>query len=256
MILDATFDPPPVRSKLRLRFSLLALFVFMTLACLALAWLVQPKRFVATALFEVASVPPKLLEDAATTQFDEREYELFKNTQLAKLKSYYVLRSAIRNPGIAALPVLAGKRDPAAWLQEHLDVEFPLHGEILAIRLRGLESQADDMVQIVDAVAKAYEEEVIYAAKAQRLAIRDLKAASLRKLREEIKRKMQLLNETRSKSSGQSKHSADVRIWQLELDVLTGLLREGQLELERMDMESNAPARIRQIQPAMLGRAN
>ena len=50
MVDDEAAAPRP---KYRLRFSLLALFVFITLVCLALAWLVQPNRVVATALFEV-----------------------------------------------------------------------------------------------------------------------------------------------------------------------------------------------------------
>lgn len=43
-----------LRGALRVRYSLLTLFVLTTLACHALAWWVQPRRVVATALFEVA----------------------------------------------------------------------------------------------------------------------------------------------------------------------------------------------------------
>jgi hypothetical protein len=89
--LDELEQSPP-RSKLRLRFSLLALLAFVTVACLVLAWLVQPNIVVATALFEVAMVEPTLLGDESIDRFNEREFELVKNTQLAKLSSYYVIR--------------------------------------------------------------------------------------------------------------------------------------------------------------------
>jgi hypothetical protein len=138
------------------------------------------------------------------------------------------------------------------WLQQRLKVEFPHQGEILAISLRGPESQAPDLQRIVDAVAKAYQEEVINAERTRRLGTRDLKTMLLKKLRNEIEVQMKRLNEMMAES-GESKASVDVRLRQLELDVLTGLLSEGQLELQRMDIEANAPSRIRQVQPAVVG---
>jgi hypothetical protein len=252
MLPDATIEPVPHRSKLRLRFSLLALLVFVTIACLALAWLVQPTIVVATALFQVDRVQSTLSDGESSRRFDELEFELFKNTQIAKLNSYYVLNAALRQPGIAALPVFTGIRDPVTWLQQRLKVEFPHQGEILAISLRGPESQAPDLQRIVDAVAKAYQEEVINAERTRRLGTRDLKTMLLKKLRNEIEVQMKRLNEMMAES-GESKASVDVRLRQLELDVLTGLLSEGQLELQRMDIEANAPSRIRQVQPAVVG---
>ena len=154
------YEASAPRSKYRLRFSLLALFLFVTLICLALAWLVLPKRVVATALFEVSSSERKLMGDQP---YDEREFEIVKKTQLAKLNSYYVLQAAVRNPGVAALPVFQNQPDPVVWLQENLEVDFPEDGEILAIRLRGPEARSNDLVLIVDAVAKAYVDEVIFA---------------------------------------------------------------------------------------------
>ena len=51
--------------------------------------------------------------------------------------------------------------DPIAWLQDRLDVEFPENAEILAIKLHGTEEQAPELVAIVDAVANAYQREVV-----------------------------------------------------------------------------------------------
>ena len=173
-------EPPP--RTLRLRFSLLALLIFVTLACLLLAWFVQPNRVVATALFQVDSDKPLSLDKNAPRILDEREFEVLKKTQLALLKSNFVLTSAIRPPGIASLPVLQGKSDPVAWLQENLDLTFPQNGEILSISLRGTESQGRDLVRLVNAVAKAYKEEVIEKERMRRLADRDLLARNLEQL--------------------------------------------------------------------------
>ena len=77
----------------------------------------------ATALFQVDSAEPLTLGENAPRILDEREFEVLKNTQLALLKSNFVLTSAIRPPAIASLPVLQGKPDPVAWLQENLDLD-------------------------------------------------------------------------------------------------------------------------------------
>ncbi len=60
----ADYEATVPHSKYRWLFSLLALFLFVTIVCLALAWLVQPKRVVATALFEVEGSERKLMGDA------------------------------------------------------------------------------------------------------------------------------------------------------------------------------------------------
>ena len=249
----ADYEAPPRRSKHRLRFSLLALFLFVTLVCLALAWLVQPKRVVATALFEVSRVEPTLMGGEV---YDERELEVFKNTQLAKLRSYYVLQAALRNPGIASLAVFAGQRDPVSWLQEHIEAEFVGNSELLAIRLRGPEAHANDLTRIVDEVAKAYVEEVVFADAQSRLNSRDLKAMCLKKLREELTEKMQKLQDLKEDAGAKAGDSVEIKTLELDLVTLTEIVQETSRRLEREDIEASAPPRIRKVQPAVIGPDN
>jgi hypothetical protein len=244
----ADYEVTTPRPKYRLRFSLLALFFFVTIVCLALAWLVQPKRVVATALFEVGRAQPALMGEE---NFDERELEIFKKTQLAKLRSYYVLSAAVRNPGIASLVVFANQRDPAAWLQDHLETEFVGDSELLAIRLRGPESLRNDIVRIVDEVAKAYEDEVVFADAQTQLTTRDLKAACLKKLQEELANTMQLLHDLKKEVGAGASDNVEIKLRQLELDTLTEMVQETSRSLERDDIEANAPPRIRKVQPAV-----
>ncbi len=320
MIPDATFGPAPP-SKLRLRFSLLALLIFVTLVCFGLAWLAQPTLVVATALFHVDTTTPTLLNDEAKQSPVEPEWKTVKKTQIALLKSHMVLNSALRNPAIAGLPMLQSQKDPVAWLQDHLEAGFPQDGEILAISLRGPEAYANDLIQIVDAVAKGYRDEVVYAERQRRLTDRDLLARSLENLNLEIARKlekysdiareadalesgrgrmlqeldlkrldrvetelMRLENEqlqTASAGGSESNTPLEQRIGQLrerqaelekkimsraegsvelttrqrELDQLQRLADEMTDKLERLDIEAQAPDRIRQVQPAVVGRA-
>jgi hypothetical protein len=189
MIPDATFEPVRSPSTFRIRFSLLALLLFVTLICFLLAWWVQPEYVVATTLFRISRKPHTIRDTEGARPYDEREFELLKNTQVALIKSDFVLTSAIRKPGIAALPVLAGQADAVDWLQDHLEIEFPENGEILSISLRGIRDHEIDLVSIVDSVAMAYDHEVITGEKQRSLARRDLLARGLEVLQDEIKRK-------------------------------------------------------------------
>jgi myosin heavy subunit len=194
MISDATLDPARTTHRpFRLRFSLLALLIFITLVCLALAWLVQPNRVKATALFRVSRQPPSILGIAAS-QPSEQDFEILKKTQLALLKSTVVLSAAARKPGVASLAVLQ-KRDPVEWLNDNLQVEFPLNSEILAITITGPEKHATDLAKLVDAVAGAYYDEVISKEQQQRLAARDLLAKHLSSFESELQDKQEVLSD-------------------------------------------------------------
>lgn len=185
--LDDLAAEPKTGSLRRLRFSLLALLIIITLVALALAWLVQPDRVVATALFEVRNENASIVHQ--DRPFTKEDYEIIKKTQVALLKSRFVLSSALVNPGIASLSVLSSSDDKEAWLQDHLEIEFPKDGEILSISLRGTEAQKDDLAALVDAVAGAYKKEVLGQERQRKLTIRDMVAKSLEGLNTEFKRK-------------------------------------------------------------------
>ena len=180
----------PARAKFRLRFSLLALLIFITLICLSLGWLVQPNRVVATSLFQVANSETRVFDNNRSAANSEREFEILKGTQLALLKSEFVLTAAIRNPSVASLSILKNKPDPVAWLQDNVIAEYPERAEVLAIKLHGTEAQSKDLAALVDAVAKAYKDEVIAESRQQRLQTRDLLARNLENLNKEIRSKL------------------------------------------------------------------
>ena len=148
----------------RLRFSILALLIFVTLVSLVLTWFVQPRKVVATALFQVDSAAPHGSFKTDERAESGRDFAVLKQTQLALLKCNYLLTAAIRNPGVGSLPILATAKDPVGSLQSHLDVSFPENAEIISIQLRGTEAQSQDLVLIVDSIAKAYKDEVIESA--------------------------------------------------------------------------------------------
>jgi len=150
-------------------------------------WFLFPESSSATALFQVANEQESLfMNQQPQTQ---ASFDILKKTQLALLKSNYVLTAAIRPAGIASLSALAGETDPVQWLQENLVVEFPQNGEVLAITLSG-DELPEDLVRLVDAVAKAYQDEVVNKDLQRRLGNRDLLQRNLDNLAASIKLKM------------------------------------------------------------------
>ncbi len=165
-----------------------AILAFVVLVGGAITWQAWPKTVTATALFEVRREAPSVTGNSPDATSGQ-DYEILKKTQLALLKSKFLLTSALQDPGVAGLPVFNGVADKEEWLQNHLDVSYPQNGEILAIELRGLISQADDLRMIVDAVAGAYKKEVLDKKQSLRLTTRDMLERSLQNLNAELRRK-------------------------------------------------------------------
>jgi len=148
-------------------------------------WILFPESSSATAYFEVRMKQESIVHDAI--QQSTQDFEILKKTQLAKLKTKFLLTSALRDPGISSLSILAGVRDKEEWLQDHLDVEFPQNGELLSISLTG--TPPEDLEALVNAVAQAYTSEVLGQETDRKLKIHDMVERSLQGLQAEIKRK-------------------------------------------------------------------
>lgn len=157
-------------------------------AALAIAlWCIFPESSSATALFEIRNETESIVHDM--TPRTAADFDTLKKTQLALLKSKFLLTSALVNPGIASLSILAKERDKEGWLQDHLEVDFPQNGEILSISLTG--SPPEDLQALVDAVSDAYSREVLGKEKTRKLTIRDMLEKALLDLNNEIKKKME-----------------------------------------------------------------
>ncbi len=186
-VLRGSMDANTFMHALRRRWLLALCMGLIMGGALALAlWFIFPESSSATALFQV--------ENKRETIFDishdnDQNYETLKKTQLALLKSNFVLTAAIRPPSIASLSALAGRKDPVMWLQDTLSVDYPQNGKLLSITLSG-DELPEEQVQLVDAIAKAYKDEVIDEARQRRLVVRDMLARNIDTLGVDIKRKL------------------------------------------------------------------
>ena len=148
--------------------------------------------------------------------------------------------------------MIAGKDDPVAWLHENIEVRFPENSEIMEIRLRGRNFFANDLKLVVDAVATAFENEVVAADRNRRLIERDVLARSLGNLREELRLKLEALQELKS---AKNPDALNVMIQQAEVDTLKGIVRDLSRRLQIVDINAEAPkewAQVQKLQPAVV----
>src|SRR6476620_1743078 len=124
---------------------LVALSIGFVLVCFAAWRMLHPKTVTATALFEVRKDPPSIVGKGSGRSLSKEEFEILKKTQIALLKSKFVLTAALVDPSISSLPILSASNDKEAWLQDHLVIEYHQDGEILSISLRGTQAQKDDL---------------------------------------------------------------------------------------------------------------
>jgi hypothetical protein len=132
--------------------------------------------------------------------------------------------------------MLKSAKDPVGFLAQRLEVGFYPGSEILYVRMGFSHTDefalAKQAVQIVDAVAKAYEEEVIFKEKQRQLSASDLLAKNYKTLTDEIRRKMedyqQIVREAGRVESGAGQVAQQLDIRRLE-----------RVEEELMRLESN-----------------
>ena len=135
---------------------------FFAAACLSVVLhLVIPLNYDAQALIRVRRENKDIFSRTQTRYDDLHDYETFKKTQAALIKSTFVVQSALRKEEIAQLPMLQAEEDPVAWLADELRVSNPGDSEILSVSLRG--ENKKDIKKIVDAVIDSYETEVVQA---------------------------------------------------------------------------------------------
>ena len=109
------------------------------------------------AVVEIKEETSSIMEDEA--RFSPQKLEVFQATQLSSIKSQFVLQSALARPDINQLEAVKKEEpDPITWLQEDLRVGFSGHN--LGLIYEG-EEDSEEMKKVVDAVIKAYEQEVL-----------------------------------------------------------------------------------------------
>jgi capsular exopolysaccharide synthesis family protein len=236
-VLRGSMDANTLLHALRRRWLLAACMGTVAATATAIAlWFLFPENTSATALFQVSSQPESLVFDVNQ---NTQKFETLQKTQLTLLRSYFVLTAAIRDPSIASLSIFADKRgEEVQWLQDYLQLDFPLQSEILSISLTG-DDDPEDQRKVVDAVADAYEKEVINDNKQKRLLTRDALARSLENINKDISRKMQDLYDI-AKETGiaQGGSGRDALTDLLMSELAQAQRQKSELERQMIDMRT------------------
>lgn len=186
-VIRGGIDGPALYHSLRRRWLLAICMGLLTgaLAGAALFWFFEESAS-AVKTFYVQSKPPSVLDPIGA----EASFDTFRSTQMQAVTGFNVLTKALRDPAVANSPVLKGveKEKRVEWLRDELQVVFPDNAEYMQIRLTE-SAKPEELRQIVEAVSKAYLDEIVFADYTSRLKPRDILRASQRKLNEEIKRK-------------------------------------------------------------------
>jgi succinoglycan biosynthesis transport protein ExoP len=166
-----------------------------------LYWLF-PETNSATAQYKVSSSPLTLMERGPNVV--REDYEIFKNTQLAYIKSPLVLMSALgaNNAEISRLEMFDDADDKVEWLRDELEVTFPSRGEIMELTLSGPHPK-EDLKKVVEAVSKAYFDEVIFREQGERTLPLQILQTSLRRLSGQVRDKLDTYKQL-AKDSGTS----------------------------------------------------
>ena len=122
-VLRGGMDANTFANCLRRRWLLaLCMGIVMAVTTAGIIWLMLPESSQATALFNVSSQEQSILTPAVRSM--SKDFEILQRTQLAYLKSYFVIQAALRAPGMESLGVLAGEPDKVQWLIDELSPSF------------------------------------------------------------------------------------------------------------------------------------
>jgi capsular exopolysaccharide synthesis family protein len=144
----------------------LALGLLLAPAAGAGAWLLLSARYTAFAQLHVASVPPWVVQKNVDTPEGRTEFATFQKTQAARVKGRLVLGTALARDEVKRLDLVQQQADPITWLEDELKVEFQDGSEIITVSLTG--SRPADVITLVQAVVKSYEEQVVNAERDRR----------------------------------------------------------------------------------------
>ena len=254
------------------------------LACAAVTgaviYLLLPVRYKATAYLQLSPSTPTLLGNSTADQSQQvmNEFEIFRDTQASLIKTEKVITAALRDPGLKGLQCIAQadeRHDAIQWLIDAIHVEFPgKNGGVMLVSATEPQDKIDSSLPpgkpaaaIVNAVVKAYMEQVVEADKAKReLRLNELntihadKGEEVRKKREQLKREQEAIGaadeqtmaaRTQLAVSMYSEFQREFQRMKSEQRILVGKLQETERTLDEMQADQ-AGAEIPEVDVVML----
>jgi capsular exopolysaccharide synthesis family protein len=174
----------------------------------AMVWFFVPVRYEVVALVRVSAVRQSFFGVSAGRR--EADFETYKRTQAALLKSNFVLQATLRKPEIQRLQLIQeNKDDQLNWLSGQIIVDFPGDAEIMRVAMRG--ERPKELATLVNAVKQAYMDEIVNNEREESMRQRDVLERSYRKNREEIRVRMDALYQLHKQYGTSSSQAAQLK---------------------------------------------
>src|SRR5262249_163720 len=121
------------------------------------AYAVIPAKYTTYSIIRVSPYDPRIYfnEDP----HGKGDFASYLKTQAGVLRSHFVLAAALRDPEVAALPMLRAQDDPIRFLEAELKTDFSDGSQLIKPKLSGDDPRAITM--IVNAIHEAYFSEVV-----------------------------------------------------------------------------------------------
>jgi capsular exopolysaccharide synthesis family protein len=135
--------------------------LFVGLIVGVLTWFLRPVTHTAQTMLQVNAEQPIIL---ASTHANREDFSSFQRNQIALVKTRSVLNAALRTKTVSSLPLVKEQAEPLEWLEKNILADFPAP-LIFRISMRG--DDPKQLTPIVEAVRKAYMEEIVFKEKLQ-----------------------------------------------------------------------------------------
>ena len=169
------------------RFSLLALFVVVTLSCILLTWSVLSSPVFVRTRLRIRPDPVAITGESEG--LNAQQLADFRRSILADIRSDRLLITSLRDPRISGLAPIQGTSDPDAWLRRNLIIELPDDSEFLILSLKTSDEEKSDSALLLDTVAKKLVELELYNDRAGRMVQSQLKLHAAEVMKDAITRR-------------------------------------------------------------------
>lgn len=150
------------------------------------AYAVIPTKYSTYSIIRVAPQDPKIYYNE--DPHGRGDFASYLKTQAGVLRSHFVLTAALRDPEVAALPMLKAQDDPVRFLEEEMQIEFSDGSELIKPKLSGDDPRA--IALIVNAVHDAFFSEVVEAERKRKQARLKQIEDSITAMQQELERKL------------------------------------------------------------------
>ena len=180
-----------------------------------------------------------------------QEFEIYRSTQVALLKSTFVLKSALSKQEVAGLRTIVERRSQElAWLKERLEVDPVDDSEILRVTLRGIENP-NDAVAILDAVIEAYTKEAIYRVVSRNADTIESLNQQLKKLTRELEEKYDQFLSLKEELGEEEPEHSKLELLADEVENLRQVRSKLEIKIREEELQAESESsRIRVLQQA------